>query len=315
MMRKLTKKLVLKLSLLASTLVLVLGGCGFPGVSSSSGDTIRIAAQSSTESQIMANMLAELINHELGYKTTLVNNLGSTTVVHQAMVRNDADISATRYTGTDLTATLLLPVQKDPKIASKIVKREFKSRYHQTWFPSYGFADTYAFMVTQATAKKDKLNTISDLGKIAPNMNAGVDASWMNRKGDGYKDFSQTYGFDFKRVYPMQIGLVYDAVEAGKMQAVLGYSTDGRIQSYNLKVLKDNKRFFPPYDCSLLVNDSVLKAHPKLGPLLHRLDGKIDVKTMQKLNYKVDDQLLEPSVVAQQFLSAHNYFKGSDQDE
>lgn len=54
----------------------------------------------------------------------------------------------------------------------------------------------------------------------------------------------------------MQIGLVYDAVEANKMQTVLGYSTDGRIRSYNLKVLKDDKKFFPPYQCSLVVNNS-----------------------------------------------------------
>lgn len=302
----------LQLTLLLSACVLILSSCGFPGVSGSDEDTIKIASISSTESQIMANMIAELINHELDYKTTLVNNLGSATVSHQAMIRNDADISATRYTGTDLTGTLNLPVEKDPAKASKIVKREFKKRYNQTWFPTYGFADTYAFMVTQKTAKKYQLETISDMGKVADQFNAGVDTSWMNRKGDGYPDFTKDYGFDFQRVYPMQIGLVYDAVEVNKMQTVLGYSTDGRIKSYNLKILKDNKKFFPPYDCSLVVNDSVLKAHPDLKKVLHRLDGKIDLDTMQSLNYQVDNDLLEPSVVAQRFLVKHNYFRGDD---
>ena len=98
------RKLLLTLLLIP---VLLLGGCGFPGLGGSGNDgTVRIASQTSTESQIMANIIAELINHELGYKTTLVNNLGSGTVVHQAMIRNDADISATRYTGTDITGTL-----------------------------------------------------------------------------------------------------------------------------------------------------------------------------------------------------------------
>lgn len=36
----------------------------------------------------------------------------------------------------------------------------------------------------------------------------------------------------------MQIGLVYDAVNAGKMDVILGYSTDGRIGSYDLVMLK-----------------------------------------------------------------------------
>lgn len=304
------KKLFLSLLLIP---VLLLSGCGFLGLGGSGNDgTVRIASQTSTESQIMANIIAELINHELGYKTTLVNNLGSGTVVHQAMVRNDADISAARYTGTEITGTLGMNPVKNSAKATAIVKREFKKRYDQTWYPSYGFSDTYAFMVTQKEAKEDNLNTVSDFKKVAPQYNAGVDSNWMNRKGDGYSDFTKAYGFDFKRVYPMQIGLVYDAVEANRMQTVLGYSTDGRIRSYNLKVLKDDKNFFPPYQCSLVVNNSLLKKYPKLKPLLHRLDGKINLKTMQELNYQVDDQLLEPNVVAQKFLAKHNYFKGSD---
>lgn len=294
--------------------VLFLGGCGLPGVSGSdSGDTIKIASQSQTESQIMANIVSELIQHELGYQTTIVNNLGSSTVIQQAMLRGDADISTTRYTGTDLTGTLQMDSVKDPKKATQIVKREFKKRYDQTWFPSYGFADTYAFMTTQKFAKEHNLKTISDLKKVAGQINAGVDSTWMSRKGDGYHDFEKYYGFSFKRVSPMQIGLVYDAVEAGKMKVVLGYSTDGRIKSYNLKILKDNKHFFPPYNCSMVVNNSLLHKYPKLGPLLHRLDGKIDLSTMQSLNYQADNDLLEPAVVAHRFLVKHNYFRGGDQ--
>jgi osmoprotectant transport system substrate-binding protein len=301
----LLKRRIAYLSLLLG--LLMLGGCGLPGVSgTSNSQTIRIASQSTTESQIMANIIAELIQHELGYQTTLVNNLGSSTVAHQALLRGDADISATRYTGTDLTGTLQMDNVKDPKKATAIVTKQFKKRFNQTWFPSYGFADTYAFMTTKKFAAKYHLKTISDLQTVAGQLNAGVDSSWMNRKGDGYDDFAKDYGFRFKRVSPMQIGLVYDAVEAGKMQVVLGYSTDGRIKSYNLQLLKDNKRFFPPYNCSMVVNDSLLKKYPKLAPVLHRLDGKINLKTMQSLNYQADNNLQEPAVVA------HNYFRGGN---
>ncbi|MFT9268495.1 osmoprotectant ABC transporter substrate-binding protein [Liquorilactobacillus nagelii] len=307
----LLKRRIAYLSLLLG--LLMLGGCGLPGVSgTSNSQTIRIASQSTTESQIMANIIAELIQHELGYQTTLVNNLGSSTVAHQALLRGDADISATRYTGTDLTGTLQMDNVKDPKKATAIVTKQFKKRFNQTWFPSYGFADTYAFMTTKKFAAKYHLKTISDLQTVAGQLNAGVDSSWMNRKGDGYDDFAKDYGFRFKRVSPMQIGLVYDAVEAGKMQVVLGYSTDGRIKSYNLQLLKDNKRFFPPYNCSMVVNDSLLKKYPKLAPVLHRLDGKINLKTMQSLNYQADNNLQEPAVVAHNFLVKHNYFRGGN---
>ena len=304
------------LVLIVACLVLVLiVGFSFSSLSgtASSQKNVRIASVVSTESQVIANIISELITHETDYNTSLVNNLGSSTVSQKALQRNDADIMATSYTGTDLTGTLQMDPVKDPKKATKIVNRELKKRYDQVRYPSMGFSDTYAFMVTQELAKKYNLNTISDLKSHAPQMKAGVDSSWMNGKGDGYKEFSQVYGFDFKRVFPMQIGLVYSAVESGEMNSVLGYSTDGRIKSYNLKVLKDNKHFFPPYDSSLVANGKFLRDNPDLRKLLHRLDGKIDLKQMQELNYEVDNNLNEPSVVARNFLEKHNYFRGADQ--
>lgn len=302
------RKLMTTITLLASCLLL-LSSCSFPGLGGSAKDTIRISSQSTTESQILANIVSQLIAHETDNQVELVNNLGSSTVTHESLIRGDADISASRYAGTEMTGTLKLSPTKDPAKAQQIVKTEFKNRYQQTWFPTYGFADTYAFMVTQATAKKYHLETVSDLGRVANQLTAGVDSVWVNHEGDGYREFKQTYNYDFKKVAPMQIGLVYSALAAGKMDVVLGYSTDGRIKSYDLKVLKDDRQFFPPYDASLVATDQILKAHPELKPLLNRLSGQIDLATMQSLNYQVDNDLLEPSVVAKQFLQKHDYFQ------
>lgn len=95
------------------------------------------------------------------------------------------------------------------------------------------------------------------------------------------------------------------------MNVVLGYSTDGRIDSYHLKLLRDDKHFFPPYNCGMLVNNYILREHPDLKPVLHRLDGRIGVHQMRKMNYEVDDQLLEPSTVAHRFLVKNHYFRDS----
>ncbi|MBA1393715.1 osmoprotectant ABC transporter substrate-binding protein, partial [Lactobacillus sp. XV13L] len=273
-------------------------------------DSVRVAATTSTESQILAYMISELIEHETNLQTSIVNNMGSASMMHEALVRKNADIQATSFNGTELTGNLQLPPTKDAHKATRIVRRELKKRYDQTYYPTYGFADTYAFMVKQATAQKYHLQTVSDLEKVAQQFSVGVDSIWLNHKGDGYKDFIRYYGFEFKRAHPMQIGLVYSALAANKMDVVLGYSTDGRIDSYHLQQLQDNKHFFPPYQCSLVVNNYMLREHPQLKSLLHRLDGKINLHTMRHLNYQVDDQLLEPQVVAHQFLVQHNYFRG-----
>lgn len=285
------------------SIMLILSAC-----SSGKDETIKIATVTTTESAIMGNMVKLMIEHYTDENVQMINNLGSSVVVHQAMLNGDANISATRYTGTDLTGALGQEAIKDPEEARKKVQELFQKDYDQTFFDSYGFANTYAFMVSKETAKKYNLKKVSDLRKVADKMQAGVDTSWMNRPGDGYKAFVKEYGFDFNKVYPMQIGLVYDAVEAGKMDVVLGYTTDGRISSYDLVVLEDDLKFFPPYDCSPLATNELLKAHPEVKKILEKLVDKVSTEEMQKLNYESDNNLLEPAVVAQRFLEKHNYF-------
>lgn len=307
LMRRITALLLVALSLTG-----LVAGCGFPGLNNSSDGTVRIASISTTESQVMAEMLKDLIEHDTQYKATIVANLGSGNVTFNAQKRGDADLTSTRYTGTDLESIMKQSIdrQKTPAQTDAYVKKYFKEHYHMTYFPSYGFADTYAWMVTQEFAKKNNVTSVSDLKPVANKMKVGIDPIWENRHGDGYKDFKRVYGYSFNDLYPMQIGLVYDALDHGRMDAVLGYSTDGRIASYNLKVLKDNRNFFPPYNCSVVANDAALKKYPKLRPTLAKLNGKIDVKTMQRLNYEVDNNLEEPATVAQRFLKQNNYFEG-----
>lgn len=296
--------------LLALVSLLTLAGCSLPGLASASSDqTIAITGGITSESQILASLVAGMIEHYTDYDTTIINNLATTTINHQAMMNGDAEISAARYTGTDLTTTLGLDPVKDPKEAFKIVEKEFESRYQQTYMPSYGFDNTYVFLVRKDTAEKYQLKTVSDLQKHAGELVAGVDTAWITREGDGYEGFQEEYGFSFSRILPMQIGLVYDAVSAGKMDIVLGYSTDGRIASYDLVMLEDDRHFFPPYDAAPIIDDQLIAKEPKLKEAITKLAGTIDTKEMQRLNYQADNNLVEPSVVAQEFLSNHNYFE------
>ena len=291
--------------------VLLLASCSFPGLASNTDeDTISITGGITSEAQIIASIVAGMVEHYTEKNTTIINNLATTTINHQAMMNGDASISAARYTGTDLTTTLNLPPEKDPEKAFDIVKREFEKRYDQTWFPSYGFENTYVFLVRKDTAEKYNLKKVSDLKNVADELVAGVDTSWINRKGDGYDGFKETYGFSFDSILPMQIGLVYDAVEAGRMDIVLGYSTDGRIASYDLVMLEDDLSFVPPYDAAPVVDNQLLKDTPGLAEALTKLSNTISTEKMQQLNYEADNNLVEPSVVAERFLKENQYFGG-----
>lgn len=297
------------------TLAVILSGCSLPFLGGT-GDknSVKIGMQNTSESQIIGHIDRLMIEHEAKKDNIkenniqMINNLGSSTVTFNAMNTGDANISSARYTGTDLTGALNMDPITDPDKALKVVRKAFHEDYNQKWYGSYGFENTYAMMVTKETAEKYNLKKVSDMKNVADKLEAGVDSSWMKRPGDGYPAFKEKYGFDFKRTRPMQIGLVYDALNTGKMDVVLGYTTDGRIASYDLVVLEDDLHFFPPYDASPLVTEELIKEKPYVDRAMKKLEGKISTEQMQKLNYEADNNLKEPAVVAEEFLKKHNYF-------
>ena len=220
--------------------LLVLSGCSLPGLGDgNSKNDVKITTTETSETKIIANMEKLMIEHETKgkIKPTIIGNLGSSIIQHNALQRGDVNMSAVRYTGTELTSVLDAKPTKDPKKAMAESQRLFKKKYDQKYYNSLGFANTYAFMVTKETAKKYHLEKVSDLEKHKDELRLGMDTQWMNRAGDGYPAFVKDYGFKFASARPMQIGLVYDALKNKKLDVAVGYSTDGRIAAYDLSLI------------------------------------------------------------------------------
>ncbi|MGA4515476.1 osmoprotectant transport system substrate-binding protein [Staphylococcus caledonicus] len=305
------KKLKLTFILMALSLV-VLSGCSLPGLGDGDGkDSVKITATETSETKIMANIEKLMIEHYTNdrIKPTIVGNLGSSIIQHNALQRGDVNMSAVRYTGTELTSVLEAPPTKDTKKAMSESQRLFKKKYDQKFYNSFGFENTYAFMVTKEVAEKYHLEKVSDLKKYKDELRLGMDTQWMNRAGDGYPAFQKDYGFKFASARPMQIGLVYDALKNKKLDVAVGYSTDGRIAAYDLKILKDDRKFFPPYDGSPLATEKLIKDNPEIDKALQKLEGKISTEEMQKLNYEADGKGKEPAVIAEEYVKKHNYFE------
>ena len=307
-MKKINKLTIIIIS------TMILTSCSLPGLGSlKKSNDIVVASGNTTERQILSEIIVQMINHyDKKLKVEMINNLGSTNLIHQAMETRNANISGAMYTGTSITGELEMKPIIDPEEAMKVVVKEFKNRFGSKWYPSYGFENTYAFMITKEFSEKNNITKVSDLEKNAGNLKAGVDTSWIQRKGDGYEDFKKIYGFDFEHVFPMEIGLVYNAVRAGEMDVVLGYTTDGRIKSNNLIVLEDDKMLFPPYDASPVAKIEILEKYPILDDIISKLENKISSSKMQELNKRADEDLVEPKNVAKEFLIEKNYFEGKE---
>ncbi|MGV3560094.1 ABC transporter permease/substrate-binding protein [Larkinella arboricola] len=121
-------------------------------------------------------------------------------------------------------------------------------------------------------------------------------------RADGYPGLARTYGL---RVTPRLIdqNLMYEAIHRGQVDLISGYSTDGRIKAFDLRVLDDNKNAFPPYEAALVVRQAVLNQYPELAKTLHLLDGRLSDVVMTELNYRADFRHESPEAVARRFLT------------
>lgn len=88
-------------------------------------------------------------------------------------------------------------------------------------------------------------------------------------------------------IVKMDFGLSFQALRDGQVDAAMVTSTDGRIISFDILVLADDKNFFPIYLMTPVARKEVLDKNPKLAAVLESLAAKLDSDTILKLNAAV----------------------------
>ena len=270
------------------------------GLSRSRAETIRIGAKNFTEQLILGEIMAQLIEAKSDLNVARRFNLGGTMICHGALVNGEIDLYA-EYTGTALTAILKQPATSEPKRAFRSVEKAYFERFSLIWLKPFGFNNTYAITVRTAEAERKGWNKISDIQEVASILTAGFTAEFAERP-DGYPGLRQVYDLAFRKVIDLDPSLMYHAVAKGEVDVICAFATDGRIASYNLKPLKDDRKFFPPYEAAPVVRSEFLEAHPELEHILTLLGGVIGDATMQGLNLEVDGEKRTPAEVAETFL-------------
>jgi len=293
-------------SLLLCALVFA-SGCGRgPGAGS---ETVTVGSKNFTEQLVIAEIMAQAIEAGTNLKVARKLNLGGTMICHNALVQGDIDLYA-EYTGTALTAILKKSVVSDPNKVLAIVSKEYAEQFQCGWQKPFGFNNTYAITVRGAFADEKGLEKVSDLAGIAGETTAGFTAEFMERE-DGYPGLKKAYGISFKDTRDMEPSLMYRAMEQESVDVICAFATDGRIAAYKLRMLEDDKGFFPPYYAAPVVRQAALDKHPGIAEALAPLAGALDDETMQKLNFEVDDKKREPAEVAREFLVGKGIVKES----
>ena len=157
---------------------------------------------------------------------------------------------------------------------------------------SYGFAVVMIFISVYA------ISTVFAESQFK----VGVPPEFLER-ADGYKGLQQHYDFNAS-VVEMNAALMYEALKNERIDVAVGYSTDGRIKAFDLKVLEDDRQYFPPYQAAPLVRESFTKNHPDAVKAINKLAGTISTSAMTELNSRVDQNKQEEQAVAKAFLDS-----------
>jgi osmoprotectant transport system permease protein len=144
---------------------------------------------------------------------------------------------------------------------------------------------------------------------IGSKLTAGFTPEFMGRQ-DGNLGLQQKYGLKIHTIV-INDAVMYNAAYEKQLDVISGYSTDGRLKAYNLMVLEDDKKIFPPYYAAPIVRQSALQKFPELEKTLNLLSGHINDSVMTELNYRTDYLHQTPERVAKDFLVAQKLFKPS----
>lgn len=262
---------------------------------------VRIGFPNQTEQAMLGYMAALIVEKQLGLPVELAPNLGGTAIGQQAIISGAIDIFPD-YTGDALANVLKENPITDPAKAYERVAQQYKEKYNITWLAPTKFNNTYALALKKDKADELKISTISDMKDHAPGWTLGSSVEFAGRPLDGYPGMTKAYGFEFGSIKPMDIGLMYTSIDSGQVDVIVAFATDARIEKVGLKVVEDDKYFFPAYNGAITVRNELLEAHPEIADAINAVIGKLDNETQTRLNARADIDNIPVDKVAEDYL-------------
>ncbi|MET7852962.1 glycine betaine ABC transporter substrate-binding protein [Streptomyces avermitilis] len=184
-----------------------------------------------------------------------------------------------------------------------------------TWLAPSALNNTYALAMNQANFKKYGTKTLSDVAALAKSdpkaVTLCVESEFANR-ADGLPGMEKAYGMKLPaaNITQMDTGIIYTQVAKGSCTYGEVFTTDGRIKSMNLVVMRDDKKFFPNYNVAPEINTKALKKYPAIAEVLDPVTKKLDNTVAQDLNAKVDVDGQDPHQVALDWMKEEGFVKG-----
>ena len=265
---------------------------------------IRVGSKNFTEQIVLGEIVAQAIETTTALRVERRLNLGGTFICDRALRSGDIDVYV-EYSGTAHAAIFREPPESDPaRVLARV--RERYADAGMTLFDPLGFANTFAILIRGADARRLSISRIDDASAHASGWRAAFGYEFLQRQ-DGFPGLADKYRLRFASPpTAMDLSLIYRALASGQVDLIAGDATSGLIEAYDLTMLQDNRRYFPPYDAAIVARSSTLLAHPELREALSRLSGRIGIAAMRRMNHAVDTGAREPADVARDFIRGLN---------
>ncbi|MDQ6804809.1 MAG: hypothetical protein M3065_07535 [Actinomycetota bacterium] len=264
---------------------------------------VTIGDKNFTEQFILGELYSQALSAQ-GFTVNLNKNIGSTQVTTQALEAGQLDMYP-EYVGTFDSA-----VANDSEI--------FRSEHAafaagQTYAVAHGlrllratpFSDTDAIAVLSTYAAEHRLRLISDLGPSQSNLTLGAPPQFAQSQ-TGLLGIEGVYGVTPAHVQPLAIGLQYQALQNGSVQAADVFTTDGQLVSGQYQLLRDPDRVFGFGNVVPVVTQGVLLVEgPAFAQTIDSVSAQLTTPAMRQLNADVSTCNMSPASAARQFLIAH----------
>jgi osmoprotectant transport system permease protein len=257
-------------------------------------DAIRIGTKVFTESVILGELLRQSIEageETEGREVVLYKQLGGTRILWNALTDGEIDAYP------DYTGTITEEILAGTSVEGPEELHEELARYGVRMTKPLGFNNTYAIGMRREVAQEYGIETISDL-REHPELRLGFSNEFMDRS-DGWPGLRSAYDLSPESVNGLDHDLAYRGLESGTIEVIDLYSTDPEIEYYDLKVLEDDRDFFPAYEAVFLyreaLDDEIVRA-------ITRFEGRISREDIIRLNAAVKIEQADDAVTAADFL-------------
>jgi osmoprotectant transport system substrate-binding protein len=267
----------------------------------SSSGSITLGTKNFTEEFIVGQLYKQALT-KAGCTVNYKENIGATEVVDKALTSGQID-AYPEYTGESVATVFgLNQAVKSPQDEYNLAKQAYAKR-GQVMSNMTPFFDTDAIGVLKSYATQHGLVTTADLKKV-PHFTLGARPEFLNRE-EGALGMKKMYGVDNFTFKSLALGLQYQALDSGAVQAIDVFTTDPQLATGKYTVLKDPKNIFGFQNIALVVNKNKVNACPALMSTVNKVNALLTTPAIIAMNKAVAIDHHQPAAVAAAFLKAN----------